>query len=230
MPANAREENPAAALLSQLPVFYPSLAVDAVAGDAGFGYDVFLDLVYNTLHARRVVDLRSHTTDNDRSQWPVRGYDDKGRPVCPYGYTLTANGFDAQRRRHKWFCGQACLAGKEPVLFVEDLSYPPLECPHADPDSQPYGKIINLGERFEDGSMRLVRDIPVGTPAWKRIYHRARNAVEGRNAAFEKWGLKRMPVYGAPRSRATIFLADVWLNLTTLARLVREATAATGNI
>jgi hypothetical protein len=54
--------------------------------------------------------------------------------------------------------------------------------------------------------------------------------VEGRNAAFEKWGLKRMPVYGDPRSRATIFLADVWLNLTTLARLVREATAATGNI
>jgi hypothetical protein len=93
-----------------------------------------------------------------------------------------------------------------------------------------YGKIINVGERFEDGSIRLVRDIPVGTPAWKRIYHRARNAVEGRNAAFERWGLKRLPVYGDPRSRATVFLADVWHNLTTLARLVREATTATGNI
>ncbi len=230
MPANAREENPAAALLSQLPLFYPSLAVDAVAGDAGFGYEVFLDTVYNDLHARRVVDLRSHTTDDDKSQWLVRGYDDKGRPVCPYGYTFTANGFDVKRQRHKWFCGQACLDGKVPVLFVEDAPYPPPECPHADLGSQPYGKIINVGERFENGSMRLVRDVPVGTPAWKRIYHRARNAVEGRNAAFEKWGLKRMPVYGAPRSRATIFLADVWLNLTTLARLVREATAATGNI
>jgi hypothetical protein len=230
LPANAREENPAAALLSQLPVFYPSLAVDAVAGDAGFGYQVFLDVVYSGLHARRVVDLRSHTTDDDKSQWTVRGYDDEGRPVCPYGYTFTANGFDVKRQRHKWFCGQACLDGKDPVVFVEDVPYPPLECPHADLDSQPYGKIINIGERFENGSMRLVRDIPVGTPAWKRIYHRARNAVEGRNAAFEKWDLKRMPVYGAPRSRATIFLADVWLNLTTLARLVREATAATGNI
>lgn len=230
MPANAREENPAAALLSQLPVFYPSLAVDAVAGDAGFGYEVFLGMVYNDLHARRVVDLRSHTTDDDKSQWLVRGYDDKGRPVCPYGYTFTANGFDVKRQRHKWFCGQACLDGKSPVVFVEDVPYPPPECPHADLDSRPYGKIINVGERFENGSMRLVRDIPVGTPAWKRIYHRARNAVEGRNAAFEKWNLKRMPVYGAPRSRATIFLADVWLNLTTLARLVREATAATGNI
>lgn len=78
--------------------------------------------------------------------------------------------------------------------------------------------------------MRLVRDVPVGTPAWKRIYHRARNAVDGRNSTFKRWNLKRMPVYGASRSRAIVFLADVWLNLTTLARLVREATAATGSI
>ena len=78
--------------------------------------------------------------------------------------------------------------------------------------------------------MRLVRDLPVGSPAWKRLYHRARNAAEGRNAVCEDWDLKRMPVYGDPRSRATVFLADVWVNLTTLARLVREATAATGRI
>jgi hypothetical protein len=69
--------------------------------------------------------------------------------------------------------------------------------------------------------MRLVRDVPVGTPAWKRLYHRARNA------AAERWHLKRLPVYGDPRGRALTFQADVWLNLTTLARLVREATAAT---
>jgi hypothetical protein len=37
-----------------------------------------------------------------------------------------------------------------------------------------------------------------------------------------------MPVYGSPRGKAVIFLADVWLNLSTLARLVREATAASG--
>jgi len=229
LPANAREENPAAALLAQLPDLYPSLEVDAVAGDAGFGYDLFLSVTYTILEARRVVDQRSHPTDDDKSLWPVRGYDDKGRPVCPYGYSFTANGFDADRQRHKWFCGQACLDHKEPLVFVEDMPYPPQECPHADPDAHPYGKIVNIGEHFADGSIRLVRDIPVDTLAWKRIYHRARNAVEGRNAAFEQWGLKRLPVYGAPRGRATIFLADVWLNLTTLARLVREATAATGS-
>jgi hypothetical protein len=37
-----------------------------------------------------------------------------------------------------------------------------------------------------------------------------------------------MPVYGQERSKAITFMADIWCNLTTLARLVREATAATG--
>ena len=68
----------------------------------------------------------------------------------------------------------------------------------------------------------------MGTPAWKRIYHRARNASEGRHSTLERWGLKRLPVYGDLRGKALTFQADVWLNLTTLARLVREATAATG--
>jgi hypothetical protein len=85
-----------------------------------------------------------------------------------------------------------------------------------------------VGQRFADGSIRLVRDVPVGTPTWKRLYHRARNASEGRNATLEGWGFKRLPVYGLPRGKALIFLADVWSNLTTLARLVREATIASG--
>jgi hypothetical protein len=76
--------------------------------------------------------------------------------------------------------------------------------------------------------MRLVRDVLFLSLTWKRLYHRARNASESRNALFEDWGFKRLSVYGVPRSKALIFLADVWANLTTLARLVREATAATG--
>jgi hypothetical protein len=225
LPANEREENPAAALLLQLPIFYPDLVIDAVAGDAGLGYDIFLHTVYAKLHARRVVDLRAHPTDQDKSLWPLRGYDDKGRPICPFGYTLKANGFDFDRRRHKWACFHTCCADAAPVAPVEQATYPPDECPHLD---HPYGQLINISERFEDGSIRLVRDILVGTPAWKRIYHRARNAAEGRNSTFESWNLKRLPVYGDLRSKALTFQADLWLNLTTLARLVREATAATG--
>jgi hypothetical protein len=225
LPASDREENPATALLLQLPIFYPDLEIDAVAGDAGLGYEVFLHTVYANLHARRVVDLRAHQTDQDKTLWSLRGYDDKGRPICPFGYALKANGFDFDRQRHKWACFHTCCNGAAPVAPAEDTTYPPDECPYLD---HPYGQLINVGERFKDGSTRLVRDIPVGTPAWKRIYHRARNAAEGRNSTFERWGLKRLPVYGDLRGKALTFQADVWLNLTTLARLVREATAATG--
>jgi len=104
------------------------------------------------------------------------------------------------------------------------VTCPPEACAYQAVD-RPHGKIVNVGETFANGSIRLVRDIPVGTPTWKRLYHRARNASEYRNSVLEGWGLKRLPVYGQPRGRALIALADVWLNLTTLARLVREATA-----
>jgi hypothetical protein len=231
--ANEREEVPGTALLLQLPLFYPdpspgsgqALRLDAVAGDAGFGYDVFLHTVY-TLGAKRVVDLRAHTTDRDKAEWPMRGYDDRGRPVCPFGYAFTANGFDASRQRYKWFCGQACLHGTEPLVSLAGVIYPPNECPHQEP-TRPYGNILNLGERFANDSIRLVRDLPVGSTAWKRLYHRARNASEARNATFEHWYLKRLPVCGGLRGKAFTYLADTWATLTTLARLVREATFAT---
>jgi hypothetical protein len=224
LPANEREENPAAALLLQLARFYPDLVVDAVAGDAGFGYYAFLHACY-TLGARRVVDLRADPSDHNKPQWTIRGYDNKGRPICPYGYALTANGFDTKRGRHKWFCGQACLKDKSPRVQLQDVTYPPEECPYQAPEHL-HGIVVNVGETFADGSIRLARDIPVGTPSWKRLYHRARNAVEDRNADFEQWGLKRLPVYGQPRGRALTALADTWVNLTTLARLVKEATFA----
>jgi len=163
--ANGQEDIPATALLLQLKLFYPDLHLDAVVGDAGFGFDVFLHTIYK-LEARRVVDLRAHETDKHKSQWPLRGYNDRGRPLCPFGYALTANGFDAQRQRYKWFCAQACQRGVEPVVRLRDTGYPPAECAYQDP-GLPHGKILNIGERFQDGSLRLVRDVPVGSPAWK---------------------------------------------------------------
>ncbi|NIV28840.1 MAG: hypothetical protein GWN58_04785 [Anaerolineae bacterium] len=222
--ANEREENPAAALLLQLPLFYADLVVETVAGDAGLGYYAFLHACY-LRGAKRVVDLRADPSDRDKALWTVRGYNDKGRPICPFGYAFTANGFDAQRKRHKWFCRQACLKGTQPAVQIDALSYPPDECPYQN-QQHPYGKVLNVAETFQDGSIRLVRDVPVSTPTWKRLYHRARNASEDRNSDLESWGLKRLPLYGSPRGRALVALADAWLNLTTLARLVREATIA----
>jgi hypothetical protein len=224
-PANEREELPIAAQLRRLRGLYPTLQVDAVAGDAGFGFDLILHLVYAELHARRVIDLRAHETDRDKLTWPTRGYDDKGRPVCPFGYAFTANGWDPQRQRYKWICGQACRHGAVPKVPMPEVVYPPPECAYLGAE-HPHGEVRNIAEAFADGSTRLVRDLPVGTPTWKECYHRARNAVESRNAVMEGWGFKRLAVHGTPRGKAVIFQADVWLNLTTLARLIREATLA----
>jgi len=223
-PANEREENRAAALLLLLTRFYPDLLVDTTAGDAGFGFFAYLHTAY-CLGIRRAVDLRADPSDTHKQHWTLRGYDDKGRPICPYGYAFTANGFDTDRHRHKWFCGQACLNGGDPAVHLDEVSYPPDTCPYQDQD-HPHGKVINVAETFADGSIRLARDIPVGTPTWDRLYHRARNASEDRNADLEHWHLKRLPVYGQPRGSALIALADTWINLTTLARLIKEATFA----
>jgi len=226
-PANEHEEGPAAELLRTIPQHYPWLHLYAVAGDAGLGYDTFLNAVYE-LKARRVVDRRAHPTDTDKDQWPIRGYDDKGRPICPFGYALCSNGHDDQLRRHKWACFQACQRGSNPLVMPPHAPYPPQDCPYASPQ-HPHGFIRNVARTFPDGSLRLVRDVPYASPAWKQLYHRARNAAEGRNATLEGWGLKRLSVFGQPRARATVMLADLWRNLTTMARLIKEATLALAN-
>ena len=224
-PANEHEDLPSSALLRQLKDYYPDLQVDAVAADAGLGFESFLHTIFSHLHARRVVDQRQHATDQDESLWPTRGYDDRGRPICNYGYGLLSYGFDRQRQRHKWCCDKACLLGKDPQVRLAQVTYPPPECPYQ-ASQHTHGRVIHVAERFADASIRLVRDIPVGSPSWKALYHRARNAVEGRNATLEGWGLKRMPVFGLLRVKALLFLADALDTLSTLARLVRQASQA----
>ncbi len=89
-----------------------------MAGDAGLGYDIFLSTIYQ-LDAKRVVDLRNHQTDRDKVGWTMRGYDNKGRPACPFGYSFTTNGFDTQRQRRKWCCNQACLKDAPPSSLLK---------------------------------------------------------------------------------------------------------------
>ena len=68
-----------------------------------------------------------------------------------------------------------------------------------------------------------------------QVYHRPRAPPPARAApsartrprSGQRSTGKRLPVYGEPRGRAWICLADTWSTLTTLARLVREATHAT---
>ena len=145
-PATLCEADHAAALLLHLAVAYPDLHLDAVAGDAAYGFDRFLHVIYHDLHARRLIDLRAHPADRDTLGWVSRGYDDRGRPVCPFGYRFTANGFDPQRQRSKWFCNQACLRpAATPAVTLPDVLYPPPECPFQDPSHAPFGALCNLG-------------------------------------------------------------------------------------
>jgi hypothetical protein len=223
--APEREENPAAALLLQVSTYYPHLQLHATAGDAGVGYESYLRAAHS-LGVKRVVDLRADKSDQDKPGWTSRGYDDRGRPVCFYGYAFTSNGYDPKRKRHKWFCDKICFTKKAPLVQLDHVSYPPQECPHRYTES-PFGQIRDVGLAFADGSTRLARDIPADTPAWKQAYHRARSASEGHHSTMQRWDLKRLPVYGELRGQAMTFQADVWDNLTTMARLVREATIAT---
>lgn len=86
--------------------------------------------------------------------------------------------------------------------------------------------VRDVGRSFPDGSTRLVRDFPYGSPFAKKLYAQARNAAEERNSEFEALGLKRMPVYGWERVQAVATVVDMWINIKTILRLIREATLA----
>jgi hypothetical protein len=198
--------------------------------DAGEGREPFLSTAYR-LRLRRVVGLRSDKSDADKDGWAIRGYDDKGTPVCPFGYRLHPNGWDAKRRRQKWCCRRTCERETERpgTSAPPERGRLPPDCPHRF-DGDKHGLVRDVGRTFPDGSTRLVRDVPYGSPFAKKLYARARNAAEERNSEFEDLGLKRMPVYGWERVQAMVTVVDVWGNLKTIVRLIREATLAANGL
>ena len=107
---------------------------------------------------------------------------------------------------------KVCL--RERQKATPDCPYQAAECQH--------GQVVNVGRTLPDGSVRLTREVPYGSPAWKERYGR-RNLSESRNGAMERWGLKRLPDFGLSRSRE-INIGDFLENLSTLGRLVQEAT------
>jgi hypothetical protein len=97
------------------------------------------------------------------------------------------------------------------------------ECDYLQPKYK-HGYTTTVGRTHADGTVRLAREIPYGSPAWKERYGR-RNSAESRNSALERLGLKRMPVHGLPSSHVTVLQGDFVANQRTLVRLIREATA-----
>jgi hypothetical protein len=185
--------------------------------DSGVGYEPCLSAIYE-LGALRLVDIRGDRGDHDPEVCLRRGYDGQGRPLCAHGYVMRSNGYDEERRRTKYLCAQVCRRAPrregEPVAAVQG-------CPYLD-ERRPLGQVTNIGRTMPDGTMRLAREIPYGSPPWKARYGR-RNLSESRNGQLEGLGLKRMRSYGLKRNSKEVQLADFVINLRTLGRLVREA-------
>ena len=192
---------------------FPWLEVGEVLADAGACEQTCLDAIWNA-GALRMVDICAHKSDDDPGIRLARGYDENGHPLCPFGYVLHSNGYDYRRRRAKWRCAKRCQ---------HDPERPVPQCDCLKPEYK-HGYTTTVGRTHADGCVRLAREIPYGSPAWKERYGR-RNSAESRNSVLERLGLKRMPVHGLASCHVTVLQGDFVANQRTLVRLIREATA-----
>jgi hypothetical protein len=192
---------------------FPWLHIEAVLADAGAGYQCCLDPIWEA-KALRLVDIRADKGDKDPETQLQRGYDDKGYPLCPFGYVCHPNGHDYDRRLTKWRCAKACL---------HDAERPVPACDYLGPQHK-HGYTTTVGRTHADGSVRLAREIPYGSPTWKKLYHR-RNCAESRNSIQQRLGLKRLPVHGLACAYSQVLLGDFVANQQTLIRLFRQATS-----
>jgi hypothetical protein len=193
---------------------FPWLKVKEVLADAGACEQSCLDAIWDA-GALRMVDICAHKSDDNPETRLARGYDENGHPLCPFGYVLHSNGYDEQRRRAKWRCAKRCQ---------RNSGKPLPECPYL-ADHYKHGYTVAVGHTHADGTVRLAREIPYGSSAWKERYGR-RNLAESRNSVQERLGLKRMPVHGFASSHVTVLQTDFVANQRTLVRLIREATDA----
>jgi hypothetical protein len=192
---------------------FPWLKIGEVLTDAGACEQTCLDAIWDA-GAFRLVDICAHKTDDDPHTRLTRGYDQNGHPLCPFGYVLRSNGYDYGRRRAKWRCAKLCRHESERAAP---------ECAYLKADYK-HGYTTTIGRTHADDSVRLAREIPYGSPAWKERYGR-RNSAESRNSLLERLGLKRMPVHGLASGHVTVLQGDFVANQRTLVRLIREATA-----
>lgn len=189
------------------------LEMGEVIADAGICEQTCLDAIWEA-GALRLVDICAHQSDDDPDIRLARGYDENGHPLCPFGYVLHSNGYDYERRRAKWRCAKRCQ---------RDSEKPAPPCDYLNSQYK-HGYTTTISRTHADGSVRLAREIPYGSLAWKERYNR-RNSAESRNGVLTRLGLKRMPVHGLAACYVILLQGDFVANQRTLVRLVREATA-----
>ncbi len=218
-PANADERIIFPADFTHVQQRLPQLPISELVADAALGYTACLELIYEA-GAIPIVDIRSAPGDQDAEPCLFRGYDAQGQPLCPHGFPLYFNGLDYERLRATWVCRQRCAASPEAPATAE--------CPYRAPE-RPCGMTQHVTTTFShpDGSphARLARLFAVGSPTWQARYGSRRNATESRNGQIEALDLKRIWSYGLTGATADIAFADLLINLRTLGRLVRQASA-----
>ena len=194
---------------------FPWLKIEAVINDAALCEQHCLNLIWEA-GALRMVDICAHQADEDPQIQLQRGYDQNGHPICPFGYPLHSNGHDYHRRLTKWRCSKHCQSDKD---------HTPPDCDYLQPQYK-HGYTITVGRTHADGTVRLAREIPYSSPAWKARYNH-RNSAESRNSVLEHLHLKHLPVHGLQAGHVAVMQGDFIANLNTLVRLIRQ-TAALG--
>jgi hypothetical protein len=205
---------------------FPNLSIGELLGDAGEGHEVVLRYVHSDLHALRTIRLRHADGDDQPLICLRRGYDQNGIPLCPLGYRLACNGHDYQHQTTKWVCRQKCIHQSQPdIPFIQEQQVPRTACPFADP-AHPLGTSITTGLSLPDGSIRLARDMQVGSDTWKLRIGR-QSYAESRNASQARRNLKRSPWFGLSNSAKATLIGDTLSLMLNLARFVLEASLAT---
>lgn len=220
-PANRNDHLLTIPGLQNLHQRFPSLKIGEVLGDAGEGYDEILRFVHNDLQALRTIRLRHAEGDDLPLTCLQRGYDQNGIPLCPHGYRLSSNGHDYQRHATKWVCRLKCTHQPDPDIPGAASALSRSTCPFAHPD-HPLGFSLTTALTLPDSSLRLARDMQVGSDTWQLRIGR-QSYAESRNATQARRHLKRSPSFGLSNTAKAMLLSDTLSLAFNLTRLIFEA-------
>lgn len=223
-PANRNDHLLTIPGLEDLRKRFPSLKIGEFLGDAGEGFDEILQYVHEDLHALRTIRIRHADGDDLPDTCLQRGYDQNGVPLCPHGYRLSSNGHDYQRHSTKWVCRLKCIHQPDPDIPGTRSNISRETCPFALPDhAARLGFSLSTDLTLPDGSIRLARDMQVGSDTWKLRMGR-QSYAESRNATQARRQLKRSPSFGLSNTAKSMIISDTLSLAFNLCRLVFEAT------
>jgi hypothetical protein len=220
-PANRNDHLLTIPGLQDLRQRFPNLRIGEVLGDAGEGFEEILKYVHVDLHALRTIRLRHAEGDDQPLTCLQRGYDEHGIPLCPHGYRLSSNGHDYQRHATKWVCRLKCTHQPDPDIPAAASTISRSTCPFAHPD-HPLGFSLTTALTLPDGSIRLARDLQVGSDTWQLRIGR-QSYAESRNATQTRRQLKRSRSFGLSNTAKSMLLSDTLSLAFNLPRLIFEA-------